>query len=271
MRRFAAAVAVCAVAIVVFGAWSSRGGERAAPEASDKATVAFQELTGSLAGVRSETIGYSLQGRAIDAFFVGSGPLVVAVIGGLHTGTELASAEVVEALVGSFRLDRPASEVTLVFVPVVNPDGLELDLRVNARGVDLNRNWPSADWSEFAVHSGEEVFAGTSPLSEPETAALFWFLNDLQPAMTLSFHGYAGLVDDNGAGSAPSLAEAYAAAAGYEHIEEWEDYRITGQMIDSLAEIGLAAADVELLEDDPIGFERNLAALRAMLVAAVEL
>ncbi len=262
---------VCAVAVIVFGAWTSRGGESAVPATTEKAAVAFHELAGSLAGVRSETIGYSLQGRAIDAFFVGSGPLVVAVIGGLHTGTELDSVEVVEELLGSFRLDRPMSEVTLVFVPVVNPDGLELDLRVNARGVDLNRNWPSADWSEFAVHSGEEVFAGTAPLSEPETAALFWFLNDLQPAMTLSFHGFAGVVEDNGAGGASALAETYASAAGYEHIEEWEDYHITGQMIDSLAEMGLPAADVELLEDDPIGFERNLAALRAMLVAAVAL
>lgn len=72
-----------------------------------------------------------------------------------------------------------------------------------------------------------------------------------------------------GIGAAAGLARAYSDAAGYEHIEEWEDYTITGQMIDALAEIGLAAADVELIEDDGEDLERNLAAMRALIAALV--
>lgn len=268
--RILAGVVVSVVAVVALTAWSFRGNDSA--DRTSAAVVGF--APGDIPGIRTtvttvttETIGHSLQGAPINAFFLGDGPAIIAVIGGLHTGNELISVEVVEALLAAFQAKGLPEEVTLVFLPLVNPDGLALDLRVNARGVDLNRNWPSRDWSEYAVHSGEEVFAGTASLSEPETAALFWFLNRLQPSMTLSYHGFAGVVDDNGAGAAAEFAQMYAEATGYEHIEEWVDYHITGQMIDSLGEIGLPAADVELLEGDPLSFSRNMAALEAVINA----
>ncbi|RKQ39032.1 murein tripeptide amidase MpaA, partial [Enterobacter sp. R1(2018)] len=66
-------------------------------------------------------------------------------------------------------------------VLAVNPDGCQLGLRANANGVDLNRNFPSANWK-----AGETVYrwnssaeqrdvvlsTGEKPGSEPETAAL---------------------------------------------------------------------------------------------------
>lgn len=42
-------------------------------------------------------------------------------------------------------------------VLAVNPDGCQLGLRANARGVDLNRNFPAANWKE-----GETVYRWNS-------------------------------------------------------------------------------------------------------------
>ncbi|MCD8726117.1 M14 family zinc carboxypeptidase, partial [Klebsiella pneumoniae] len=40
---------------------------------------------------------------------------------------------------------------------MVNPDGCQLGLRANARGVDLNRNFPAANWKQ-----GETVYRWNS-------------------------------------------------------------------------------------------------------------
>ncbi|MFP3334662.1 murein tripeptide amidase MpaA, partial [Pseudomonas sp. SIMBA_064] len=75
-------------------------------------------------------------------------------------------------------------------VLAVNPDGCQLGLRANANGVDLNRNFPAANWQ-----SGETVYrwnsaaderdvalsTGAHPASEPETQALCALIHQLKP------------------------------------------------------------------------------------------
>lgn len=87
----------------------------------------------------------------------------------------------------------------------VNPDGCQLGLRANAHGVDLNRNFPSANWK-----AGETVYrwnssaelrdvvlsTGKTPGSEPETAALCQLIHQLQPAWIVSFHDPLGCIED---------------------------------------------------------------------------
>lgn len=87
----------------------------------------------------------------------------------------------------------------------VNPDGCQLGLRANAHGVDLNRNFPSANWK-----AGETVYrwnssaelrdvvlsTGKTPGSEPETAALCQLIHRLQPAWIVSFHDPLGCIED---------------------------------------------------------------------------
>lgn len=90
-------------------------------------------------------------------------------------------------------------------VLAVNPDGCQLGLRANARGVDLNRNFPAANWKP-----GETVYrwnsaadardvalsTGEHPASEPETAALCQLIHQIKPAWIVSFHDPLGCIED---------------------------------------------------------------------------
>ena len=239
------------------------------------ATLAIAVLLVAAAGATANggaSIGSSVEGRAIKAHTVGEGSTVVAVIGGIHTGPEEESVHIVEELLSHFRENEAEvpEAVSLVFVPNANPDGYAHGTRVNARGVDLNRNWPTEDWQPEAVHGDRVVDAGNRPLSEPETAALYEYLLDLRPLYVLSYHAYAGLIENNGASVSESLSEAYARATDIEHIDEWPYYPITGEFIVAMAEAGIAAADVELERGDARAFERHLGGLRAVIERAAE-
>ena len=68
-------------------------------------------------------------------------------------------------------------------VPVYNPDGLAAGTRKNARGVDLNRNFPY-HWANLDGN----YESGPKPASEPETRAMMRFLRQVRPDWILSFH-----------------------------------------------------------------------------------
>ena len=57
----------------------------------------------------------------------------------------------------------------LLFIPCLNPDGLVQNMRTNANGVDLNRNFPTENWE---LTEKNEFFGGQTPASERETK--FW-------------------------------------------------------------------------------------------------
>ncbi|MET0260217.1 MAG: M14 family zinc carboxypeptidase, partial [Gaiellaceae bacterium] len=84
-------------------------------------------------------VGHSVQGRRIVAYEVGDPAAArkVLVVGCLH-GNECAGIAVVNRL----RRLGPLEGVDLWLVPDANPDGHAAGTRGNARGVDLNRNFP---------------------------------------------------------------------------------------------------------------------------------
>jgi hypothetical protein len=69
-------------------------------------------------------------------------------------------------------------------VPALNIGGVLRSRRVNTRGVVLNRNMATNDWSPEIASSA--YHPGPAPNSEPETRALVTWLNDHRPVFVLS-------------------------------------------------------------------------------------
>ena len=134
----------------------------------------------------------------------------------------------------SYSLSTMFDQVAIHYVPMVNPDGIAIsqfgtdairsdELRqqinacyeadtasgrttaafdrylslwkANARGVDLNQNFP-ANWdlANSAPHPSYAVYKGTSALSEPESQALANLTTSRQWAVTISYHSMGNII-----------------------------------------------------------------------------
>jgi murein peptide amidase A len=131
-------------------------------------------------------IGHSLEGRAIELRHYGdpswSGELLV--FGCVH-GDECAARGIGALLAG-----RPDPAADIHLVPNLNPDGAAARLRLNGRGVDLNRNFAS-EWRPIGSRWSPE-YSGPKPFSEPETRLAARIIRSLRPAATIWFHQYWG-------------------------------------------------------------------------------
>lgn len=87
-------------------------------------------------------------------------------------------------------LNKFKEETRLIYTPVANPYGYVNDIRQNANGVDLNRNW---DYN-FDSYTGDpnpfdQNYKGTEPFSEVETQYVKSLIDDYgDGAIFLDFH-----------------------------------------------------------------------------------
>jgi protein MpaA len=125
----------------------------------------------------------------------------------IHAGIHGEEGETTVALSHALRLlSEPSPSCAVILA--ANPDGLARGTRGNARGVDLNRNFPTEDWSynpvmhRYTLDAPRDVVLspGSSPGSEPETKALMGLIELLNPEAVVALHAPLACIDDDNGG-----------------------------------------------------------------------
>lgn len=138
-------------------------------------------------------------------------PLRVLLIGGIH-GDELSSTSIVLQWMQKQIVRASSRAIHWRVVPCLNPDGLlaRPARRTNGRGVDVNRNFATPDWTELAhaywerkTRKDPRRYPGTAAASEPETQ---WLQNEIAafaPHAVVQVHAPYGLLDYDGPRTPP--------------------------------------------------------------------
>ncbi len=217
-------------------------------------------------------VGRSVEGRAILARRLGSGPQQILLVGGIHGGFEVNTVALMNEVIAHFDANPQeiAPALSLIVIPAANPDGLlrgrEAAGRFNAHSVDLNRNW-ACDWSPEAIWQDQAVDPGAEPFSEPETAALADYILLTQPVAVLFYHSAAGGVFPGaceGDHGSQVLGHIYGDAAGYPSDSTFDHYDVTGDASNWVDGQGIPAVTVELQSWTETEWERNYAGIMAV-------
>jgi protein MpaA len=153
-------------------------------------TVLAAPVIRPVSAATTSITGHSVLGARIVARRLGDsgdGPRVL-VIGAIH-GNERAGIAIVRRL----EHDAASRHVQLWVVDDLNPDGARANTRGNAHGVDLNRNF-AWRWRPRTA-PGTTYYAGTGPLSEPESRFARLVILKLRPDVTIWFHQSETAVD----------------------------------------------------------------------------
>ncbi|HET7434625.1 MAG TPA: murein tripeptide amidase MpaA [Thermoanaerobaculia bacterium] len=150
----------------------------------------------------SSVYGTSVEGIPLTVFLPESGRAELVILAAIHGDESETTVVVSEAL-----RCLPRGDLQAAVILCGNPDGMLRGTRGNARGVDLNRNFPTSNWSPDPVcyksraNDARDIALtpGTQPASEAETVALLALLERLAPRAVVSLHSALACVDDSGA------------------------------------------------------------------------
>lgn len=220
-----------------------------------------------------ETVGTSVNGAAINAYFFGNGGRSLLITGGIH-GNELSSVYTTQSLIDDLEANpgQIPDGKQVVIITTANPDGVAIANRDNARNVNLNRNFPTSNWEkDIQTSSGtHKGGGGQSAGSEPETQALVALTNRLNPYLVVTYHSLGSLVNSNSVGIADSVGRSYAVAAGYWFVPSGNTtdtfgFEMTGTYELWLQQRGTPAILIEL--DTHVGnhYSRNSSAIRNVI------
>lgn len=119
-----------------------------------------------------EILGKSVLNKSIYGLKIGNGNKRVLMWSQMHgneSTTTKAIFDLLNSLISDHSLKHILSTCTLYIVPILNPDGAEAYTRVNANGVDLNRD--------------------AQNLTQPESRVLRMVFNDFKPHFCFNLHG----------------------------------------------------------------------------------
>ncbi|WP_299116685.1 M14 family zinc carboxypeptidase [uncultured Winogradskyella sp.] len=134
------------------------------------------------------TIGFSVEKRPIYSVIVGNGPTKILLWSQMH-GNESTTTKAIFDLLNTFT-NNEFSDIlkscTLLFIPILNPDGAENYKRVNANDVDLNRD--------------------AQDLSQPESRVLRQCFDDFAPHYCFNLHGQRTIFGVGDSGNSATLS-----------------------------------------------------------------
>ena len=99
---------------------------------------------------------------------------------------------------------KKSAATNLLFIPCLNPDGMQLGQRTNANGVDLNRNFPTKNWGKnlgdnaTCDDENTDYYGGKTAASEIETQFLIDTINEFKPKSILTLHSPYKVVNYDG-------------------------------------------------------------------------
>lgn len=155
-----------------------------------------------------QQVGTSIEGRPLRMARLGRGQRRVLWVGGIH-GNEregrISTAELPRALMLT---PGALDQVTLTILDDANPDGTAKNIRGNAHGVDLNRNYPAANFKPSRLF-------GLRPLDQPEAQALHDLILEERPHLIIVAHSWHDDHFINFDGPAEHLAKRFSELSGY--------------------------------------------------------
>ncbi len=192
-----------------------------------------------------ETLGFSVQGRALLSLKISDYPTLRELepevrIVGTHHGNEWISTEIplllAQYLVNNYGSDPTVTtlvnEREIYIIPMVNPDGHEMQQRRNANSVDLNRDYGYM-WDGWGN--------SPAPYSQPETQAMYLFAQQHNFVLSLSYHSYGEIVnyiwnyspiEPPDSSLIRQLSQMYASYNGYWVTEGYQWYETHGDLND---------------------------------------
>jgi murein peptide amidase A len=179
---------------------------------------------------RRVLLGHSVRGRPIVAIALGDPDARrrLLVVGAIH-GNETAGTAIAREL----EQGGPPRQAMLWIVRDLNPDGVAADRRQNARGVDLNRNFPW-HWRHLE-RRGDLHYSGPRVLSEPESRMARNLILRVRPRITIWFHQPLGVVDESGGNIGVERSFARLVGLPLRRLKRypgsatgWQDHRLGG-------------------------------------------
>lgn len=212
-------------------------------------------------GFKIFTAGFSVQERPIRYVEIGSGPKKYYTWGRIHGNECVGTGALLRVLArltdGSIRSKLLLQKITVIILPIANPDGSEVFTRQNANGVDLNRDWclqgqdflPSpcnASVTQFpplgVVNPPCSCAPGVTPFTQPETNALWDTFLKYLPDVTLDIHqfGTAFLPGTTKLVTGQAVIPSYKSTATEEIVVN--NFQIAQVLVDSIRDLGFNAA-----------------------------
>lgn len=138
-----------------------------------------------------------------------SGPNITMIMCGIH-GDEITPIKFCFDIMNEIQQNKDQYKDKLIIIaPIVNPDSFftKRKTRVNANGIDVNRNFPTKDWPRNAIkywkqkyRSDIRRYPGKKPLTEPEVIFQVNLIKLYNPKKIISVHSPLTLLDYDGPG-----------------------------------------------------------------------